>query len=211
MSELSPAQLDVAVAFFALRESEGFVLVGGAALLALDLIERPTEDLDFFTDDPTRIADAANALVDVARRNGWGVEPIRSTPTFHRLELTCDAETVRVDIAVDSPPRRATVDGVVGPTLDPLELAGRKLLALFDRAAPRDFADVYWLTNRFGRAAVLDMANEIDVGFDLGYLAVALDRAKHLRDGDFPIEPSEIAALRDWAAEWAQAIRNIQA
>lgn len=55
------------------------------------------------------------------------------------------------------------------------------------------------------------MANEIDVGFDLGYLAVALDRAKHLRDGDFPIEPSEIAALRDWAAEWAQAIRNIQA
>ena len=62
MSELSPAQLDVAVAFFALRESEGFVLVGGAALLALDLIERPTEDLDFFTDDPTQIADLARAV-----------------------------------------------------------------------------------------------------------------------------------------------------
>jgi len=211
VSELSAAQLDVAVAFFALRESEGFVLVGGAALLALKLIERPTEDLDFFTDDPTRIASAANALVVVAGRNGWGVELIRSTPTFHRLELTCDDETVRVDIAVDSPPRRATVDGVVGPTLDPLELAGRKLLALLDRAAPRDFADVYWLTSRFGRAAVLDMAHEIDAGFDLGYLAVALDRANRLRDDDFPIEQSEIAALRYWAAEWAQAIRSTQA
>ncbi len=47
MAELSRAQLDVAAAFFALRESEGFVLVGGAALLALELIDRPTEDLDF--------------------------------------------------------------------------------------------------------------------------------------------------------------------
>jgi hypothetical protein len=58
---------------------------------------------DFFTDDPTRLASAVNALVVVAGRNGWGVELIRSTPTFHRLELTCDDETVHVDIAVDSP------------------------------------------------------------------------------------------------------------
>lgn len=159
---------------------------------------------------PARLDNAGNALVAVAGRNGWGVEPIRSTPTFHRLELTCHDENVRVDIAVDSPPRRATVDGVVGPTLDPLELAGRKLLALFDRAAPRDFCDVYTLTRRFGRAAVVDMAHEIDAGFDVNYLAVALDRAKQLRDIDFPIENSEIAELRQWAAEWAQAIRSIQ-
>jgi hypothetical protein len=30
-----------------------------------------------------------------------------------------------------------------GPTLAPEELAGHKLLALFDRAAARDFADIY--------------------------------------------------------------------
>jgi hypothetical protein len=84
------------------------VLVGGAALLALELIERPTEDLDFFTDDPTRIADAVNALVAVAGRNGWLVEPLRSTPTFHRLQWTCNDETVRVDVA--STHRRACHD-----------------------------------------------------------------------------------------------------
>ena len=48
VAELSHSQLDVAAAFFALSESEGFVVVGGAALLALELIDRPTEDLDFF-------------------------------------------------------------------------------------------------------------------------------------------------------------------
>ena len=46
MAELSHSQLDVAAAFFALRESDGFLVVGGAALLALNLIDRPTEDLD---------------------------------------------------------------------------------------------------------------------------------------------------------------------
>ena len=97
---------------------------------------------------------------------------------------------------------------MVGPTLDPLELAGRKLLALFDRAAPRDFVDVYVLTSRFNQGAVLDMAREIDPGFDLRYLCVALDRANQLCDVDFPIDAKAIAALRRRAADRAQAIRN---
>ena len=141
MAELSNSQLVVAAAFFALRESEHFVIVGGVALIALELIDRPTDDLDFSTDDPTRISNAATALIVTAGRNGWPVETIRSTATFQRMKLTVDGETVRVDIAVDSPPRLRTVTTTIGPTLDPLELAGRKLLALFDRAAPRDFSD----------------------------------------------------------------------
>ena len=105
-----------------------------------------------------------------------------------------------------SSPRLATIDGAIGPTLDPLELAGRKLLALFDRAAPRDFADVYRLTNRFGRDAVVDMAREIDPGFDVAYLAHALDRANSIRNDDVPIEAVEMEALRRWATAWGRSI-----
>ncbi|HEY1002232.1 MAG TPA: nucleotidyl transferase AbiEii/AbiGii toxin family protein, partial [Streptosporangiaceae bacterium] len=46
---LSAFQLEVARPFFALPASQGFLLAGGAALLAQHLMERPTEDLDFFT------------------------------------------------------------------------------------------------------------------------------------------------------------------
>ena len=46
MAELSHAQLDVAAAFFALRESEGFVLVGGAALITLELVDRQPTNLE---------------------------------------------------------------------------------------------------------------------------------------------------------------------
>jgi hypothetical protein len=47
--DLSAFQLEVARLFFALPASQGFLLAGGAALLAQHLTERPTEDLDFFT------------------------------------------------------------------------------------------------------------------------------------------------------------------
>lgn len=48
-SELSAFQLEVARLFFALPAGQGFLLAGGAALLAQHLTARPTEDLDFFT------------------------------------------------------------------------------------------------------------------------------------------------------------------
>jgi hypothetical protein len=45
--ELSGFQLEVARLFFGLPESRGFLLAGGAALLAQYLTTRPTDDLDF--------------------------------------------------------------------------------------------------------------------------------------------------------------------
>lgn len=50
--DLTEFQIEVARAFFRLKESAGFVVSGGAALLAAGLIARPTEDLDLFTHAP---------------------------------------------------------------------------------------------------------------------------------------------------------------
>jgi hypothetical protein len=47
--ELTAFQMEVARLFFALPASAGFLLAGGAALVAQHLTTRPTEDLDFFT------------------------------------------------------------------------------------------------------------------------------------------------------------------
>lgn len=78
---LTAFQLEVAQLFFSLPASDGFVLAGGAALLAQHL-------------------------------------------------------TVR-------------------PTYAPEELAGRKVVALFDRFAARDFVDVYALSNTYSKADLL--------------------------------------------------------
>jgi hypothetical protein len=46
------------------------------------------------------------------------------------------------------------------------ELAGRELLALFNRATARDFADVRLLARRFRKDALLARAAQIDAGLE---------------------------------------------
>ena len=53
----------------------------------------------------------------------------------------------------------------------PEELVDHKLVALFDRAAARDFADVYVPARRFGKDALITCATQIDAGFDITVLA----------------------------------------
>jgi hypothetical protein len=69
---------------------------------------------------------------------------------------------------VNAPPDFPASATAAGPTLAPEELAGHKLLALFDRAAARDFADVYVLASRFGKGVLLARAAQIDAVFDTG-------------------------------------------
>lgn len=64
MGRLSPLQVAVAEIFFGLDEAAGFLVAGGDALVASDLIARPTEDIDLFTAAPTTSVSAASqALV----------------------------------------------------------------------------------------------------------------------------------------------------
>ena len=65
---------------------------------------------------------------------------------------------------MDTAPDFPASSTAAGPTLAPEELAGRKLLALFDRAAARDFADVRLLARRFGKDVLLARAAQIDAG-----------------------------------------------
>src|SRR6266567_7864862 len=163
---LSAFQIEVAQIFFGLPASEGFLLAGGAALVAQALTARPTHDLDFFA-GPGRgdVAAACSEFEAAAVERGWQVQRLQDGPTFCRLVVTAD-DPLMVDLAIDTPPTRPPTVSFVGPTFDVEELAGRKTLALFDRAAARDFVDVYELVRRYGKMLLLERAAEVDLGFD---------------------------------------------
>lgn len=74
---LTDFQLEVARLFFSLPASSGFVLAGGAALLAQHLTSRPTRDLDFFTDRQAGIVAAREELSAAAHKRGWVVQRSR--------------------------------------------------------------------------------------------------------------------------------------
>jgi Nucleotidyl transferase AbiEii toxin, Type IV TA system len=102
------------------------------------------------------------------------------------------------------------LSAAAGPTLAPEEPAGRKLLALFDRAAARDFADVRLLARRFGKDVLLARAAQIDPGFDIGTLAGMIATLDRFADDDIPVpEGSSVAELRAFYAEWRSELMEL--
>lgn len=113
--QLTGFQIEFAHVFFDLDEAAGYFVAGGAALLASDLIARPTEDLDLFTAKPTvEVTRAKDAFVREVRERGCDVKTIQDSATFCRMIVARAGEETVVDLAVDSPPQ-VTDDHGSGP------------------------------------------------------------------------------------------------
>lgn len=206
-SPLTGFQLEVAATFFDLPAAEGFLLAGGAGLAAQHLTTRPTQDLDFFTcpgkgDVPTARDEFRNA----AQARGWAIAVIRDEPTFCRLLVT-GVDDLLVDIALDSAPGYPPTASIAGPTFAPHELAGRKMVALFDRAAARDFLDVFMLSRSFAKCDLLTLAAEVDAGFDPLVFADMIGMLARYEDRDLSHVDVVAADLREFFAVWASEIR----
>ena len=207
MSGLSEFQTEVTRLFFGLPAAEGFLLAGGSALLATGLTTRPTHDLDFFGHPRgSTVAEAAAQLETACAVLRWRTDRVQSGETFARLHITAPQGEVLVDLAIDAGASRPPVMSVVGPTFDLEELAGRKLLALFDRAEARDFADVYVLAQRFGTETLIAQAAGVDRGFDRAVLAEMIRRLDRYIDSELPTT-EDPALLREFFARWANTLR----
>lgn len=201
--QLTAFHVDLAGIFFSLNAAKDYLVAGGAALLASGLIARPTEDLDLFAARPTTSVTQAKAdFVQALQQRSYDVVIVQDGPTFCRMIVTGVGEETLVDLAIDSPPHRQPTITVLGPTLAPLELAGRKLLALFDRAEARDFADVYVLAQRFGKEAMIEQAQALDAGFDLDVLTQMIGTLARFDDDEIPLASRDVPGARDFFTQW---------
>lgn len=200
-SLLGEFQTEIGRAFFSLPESEGFYLAGGAALIAQNAVQRTTKDLDAFS-ATANIRQAAAALEKEAARRGWRTERYRDEETFVRLIIGNDSEEVMVELCRDNEPLRPLHTTFIGPVLDLEDSAGNKMLALFGRAAPRDFSDVYELSRRYNREQLLCFAAERDLGFDRDVFRQMLRFLHRIDDSAIPIDDQEVLSLRVYFANW---------
>ena len=152
---LDPLHEQIARIAFALPEAGQVALAGGGAMLAHDLVDRPTQDVDLFTPDPAEVTRLTDALAVALRAEGAQVRVDRRGPGFTRLAVTvADGRSVVVEVAHDARIREA-VQLSFGRVLHPDEVAADKTLALFGRAAARDLVDVAALSKAVpARAAV---------------------------------------------------------
>jgi len=206
VSGLSPFQHLVTRAFFDLPESRGFLLAGGGALLATGLTTRPTNDLDFFgSSQLAPLREVVDGFIAHSERRGWSVTEIQFSDSFARLVVT-DDESLVVDIAIDSPAIAPVHLSTAGPTFALDELAGRKLLALFDRAEARDFADIYALQTKFDKSTLLARASDLDDGFDVTMFAMMIRTIRRFAPEDFHPAEDEFPALVRFFSTWADEL-----
>jgi hypothetical protein len=204
---LTDFQLEVARVFFGLPVAKRFLLTGGAALVAHRMTHRPTRDLDFVTSRGPDVAIAGDEFERAAALRDWVVTRVQESATFCRLQVD-GPDVVLVDLMVDAPPNGPRTASALGPTLNPEDLAGRKLLALLDRAAARDFVDVFELARMYDLELLMDWAAAIDQGLDRLELARQMRMLDSYTDQDLPCAPEQVVQIREFFRSWAATLDN---
>lgn len=202
---LSPLQERLWRLVSQLPESETVALAGGAALIVRGVVDRPTRDMDFFATSPEEVDRVLPSLETLLEAEDLEVQRVQVANGFARLLVSSEAETTTVDLSWDA--RRFPVERVEeGPILADDELAADKLLALFGRAAARDFVDVAALASRYGLERLCDLAAEKDPGFERSVLADMLGTFDRLPRADFDVDDDGFARLRDLVQRWRRQL-----
>lgn len=165
---LDPLQEQIARTALGLPEARTLALAGGGAMIAHGFVDRVTKDVDLFTE----IDDQEAVRIVVALRSALEAQQLttRDTerpPLDHRF-VTVDPNTGAeciVEVFADGGRLRGLVALDIGPVLHPDDLAADKVLALWDRARPRDYFDVDALLERYGPDRLFELAAAKDSGF----------------------------------------------
>ena len=178
-------------------------MLDSSSLAAQPLTPPPTDALDFFP-GPGRgdVSTARDAFEAAASSRRWSVRRLKDTPTFCRLAVS-GPDDLLVDLALDAPPTLPPTRSVAGPTFGLEELAGRKVIALVDRAEARDFVDLNDPARRYDKPLLLTRAGQVDAGFDLAVFAEMLRTLSRFADDDLPVGADEVQALREFFVVWA--------
>jgi Nucleotidyl transferase AbiEii toxin, Type IV TA system len=206
------------VATIALRAANryGFALGGGNALIAHGLIDRPTQDVDLFTNEEDGVSAAAGSVEHALQRAGFAAE--RETATDGLADViegmgdglaewtvtAPDGERTMLQLAYfDRTAQPVTMD--VGPVLNLQDVIGGKACALASRAEPRDYLDIAATLEHYTVEEVIALARRLDPGLEERDFADAgrrLDRMGNVVFAAFGLGPAEAAALRAAFAGW---------
>ena len=181
---LTPLQKTFLRAFAQLADQAQFYLTGGTALSEYYLGHRLSFDLDFFTGVDGLVLPISYQVERIGLEQRLHISVVRRFATYVEFLVTQDQDTLRVDLAVDSPFRFGspilTEEGIW--VNDYADLRVDKLLAYYGRAEPRDAVDLYFILQREPLPPLLEQAAQKDPGFDLYWFAVSLNRAAEFPD-----------------------------
>jgi hypothetical protein len=202
---------DVATIALTVGEQHRFVLGGGVAWLVNGLVQRPTEDIDLFTDTAGAVGAAADKVTAALTAAGYqvfrevGDELFAGMAEDLREYHVADGERALRLTLTRLERRRAPVVMDVGPVMHLDDLVASKVAALVNRREVRDYIDVAAALQRYPLDRVLDLARALDPGLadeDVADAGRYLDRLDDVRFAVYGLSPERVAALRDRLAGW---------
>lgn len=195
----------------------GFALGGGNALIAHGVIDRPTEDVDLFTDRDRGVAAAADAVAAALREAGYTAE--RQDEAVGLAEVFEGMGEELAEWIITAPDGREMMLQMAyfdrghqpvimefGPVLDLEDVLGGKVAALASRAAERDYLDVAAaLARGYSVAQLTGLAVGLDPGLTADDFADAGQRLDRLGDDRFArygLDQEDVSRLREQFAAW---------
>jgi hypothetical protein len=211
------SQLHGQVATIALRAAapHGFALGGGNALLAHGITERPTQDVDVFSNEQGGV----EAVADALRGAGFGTERRDETDGLadifegmgeglaEWIVTGPSGEQMMLQLAYFDRTRQPVLMDI-GPVLDLEDVVGGKVCALASRAEPRDYLDTGAALRRYSVEQVIRFARRLDPGLTRTDFADAGRRLDYWSDrvfSPFGLSPEQVAALREQFEAWPRS------
>lgn len=193
-----------------LPDKEQFYLAGGTALAEYYLGHRLSFDLDYFTGTENLILPLSFQIENACQKKNLPLKVIRRFSTFVEFLAEKDNESLKIDLALDSPYRfEQPVLSREGIFInDYQDLRVDKLLAYFGRAEPRDAVDLYFILQKEAPNLLLEQAAQKDTGFDLYWFSIALNRCANFPDEieRWPVkmlQPFDPRVLKQTFLDWA--------
>lgn len=216
MQIINKTQETVLKIFSNIPDSRQFYLTGGTALSYFYLKHRRSNDLDFFTAEENIVLPFSYQIESYLKKQGYECLRQRGLHSFVELIVTVNKESTLIHLAVDSAYRfdvTKEFPDYPGLRVDNLtDIAANKMLALFGRAALRDFIDVYSLIDHgnFTKDQLIGGASQKDPGFDIYWLAVAFERIAVFdsRSADILmlLNPLSFETLKTFFDQWRREI-----
>jgi len=210
---LSPIQKSFISLFSRLADNNQFYLTGGTALAEYYLGHRLSFDLDFFTGVDGLVMPVSYQIEKMGKDYDLDISVIRRFNSYSEFLITKGADSLKIDLALDSPfrfkPPILSVDGIM--VNDFQDLCVDKLLAYFGRAEPRDAVDLYFILQHGNAEELLQQASQKDTGFSLYWFAIALNRCAKFPDEleSWPVKmlvPFDPPKVKRVLLNWAQEI-----
>ncbi len=159
---LNKTQMEFLTRLNQLPDSSAFYLTGDTALAEFYLGHRLSYDLDLFTTVAGLIRPFCLFMESAMEQQGFSLRAVRRMESFAEYEVALGHDTLRIQLAYDSPFRFAepapTPFGLVNDFQD---IVVDKLLAFFGWAEPRDAVDLYFILQDVDFWELADMESSL--------------------------------------------------